>query len=525
MTGSPVAGLAPSLKLILRRDRILLPVWFYIFVAMPISSIVSAKGLYGTHELLRSAADSANGNPSLVAMFGPIYAPEPGAVAMVKMTVMMGACLALLTGLLVIRHTRADEESGRRELLGAAAISRIAAPVGAMIEATALSVAIGVVTAIGTAALGAPVGGAVTFGTVWALTGIVFAAAALVCAQLAEGARAARGLFAAVLAVAYLLRALGDLQGGNVNPAAWSWVSPLGWAQQMRPYAGDRWWPAALLVVGAVVLAAIGLWIAERRDLGAGVIAVGGGRATAAASLRSAPALAWRLHRSAIGMWTVAFLAVGIAFGGMASAVEGLLDSQNAADMVRRLGGGAADIVDSFFGAEFSIMGMVAAVLAISLAIGPAAEERAGRAEYLLAAPVRRTTWFAAQLVIALAGSASVMLAAGIGASLVASRELVPAALGVLPAVWILTAVGALAGALSSRWTAVAWVALTLCVLVLVGDVLRLPAAVNRLSPFTHVVTQPGTSIATTGAVVLVLLAGAGLVGSVAVVSRRDLAS
>jgi putative exporter of polyketide antibiotics len=56
--------------------------------------------------------------------------------------------------------------------------------------------------------------------------------------QLVENAGAANSI--AVAALAYLARAAGDAGQGDL----WwlSWASPIGWAQQIRPFAGERWW-------------------------------------------------------------------------------------------------------------------------------------------------------------------------------------------------------------------------------------------------------------------------------------------
>ena len=86
---------------------------------------------------------------------------------------------------------------------------------------------------------------------------------AAVAAQLTTSARAARGIAFAVLAAAFALRAIGDAGNGVL-----SWLSPLGWSLQVRPYAGERWWvlglhvtvievatAAVVLVVTAVLVA------------------------------------------------------------------------------------------------------------------------------------------------------------------------------------------------------------------------------------------------------------------------------
>ena len=85
----------------------------------------------------------------------------------------------------------------------------------------------------------------------WAFTGIAFASLAGVTAQVTTGARAGRSLALIAVAVAYALRAVGDVASGGGN---WlSWLSPIGWMQQVRAYAGDRWWVLLLPTAMAAV--------------------------------------------------------------------------------------------------------------------------------------------------------------------------------------------------------------------------------------------------------------------------------
>jgi len=67
---------------------------------------------------------------------------------------------------------------------------------------------------------------------------------AAVAAQLAAGARAARGMAIGVLGAAYLLRAVGDA-GGASGPGWLTWLSPLGWTELARPTpkTGGGCWP------------------------------------------------------------------------------------------------------------------------------------------------------------------------------------------------------------------------------------------------------------------------------------------
>ena len=75
--------------------------------------------------------------------------------------------------------------------------------------------------------------------------GLLFAAVALLAAQLTSGPRAAYGLTGAVIGTAYVLRAIGD-----VGSPVLTWLSPIGWFQAMHAFSGLRWWPLAPLVRG-----------------------------------------------------------------------------------------------------------------------------------------------------------------------------------------------------------------------------------------------------------------------------------
>ena len=75
-------------------------------------------------------------------------------------------------------------------------------------------------------------------------------------AQLAAGARGARGISFAVLGAAFVLRAVGDSAGPS-GPSWLTWTSPLGWVELTRPFDGPRWWvlalPCAVLAAGVGV--------------------------------------------------------------------------------------------------------------------------------------------------------------------------------------------------------------------------------------------------------------------------------
>src|SRR5262249_56860390 len=74
---------------------------------------------------------------------------------------------------------------------------------------------------------------------------------------------------AGAVGVCLLLRVLADTSGG----AGWlRWVTPLGWAEELRPFTGAR---PAVLVLPALAAAALLVGagrIATRRDIGSGLL-------------------------------------------------------------------------------------------------------------------------------------------------------------------------------------------------------------------------------------------------------------
>jgi ABC-2 type transport system permease protein len=145
--------------------------------------------------------------------------------------------VALLFVVLVRRHTRTDEESGRAELLAGTAIGHHALLAGAVLEATAVALVLGVLAAVADIAGGLEVQGSVAFaaswvGVAWVSIGIT----ALAC-QLSASARTCAGLALAGIGVLFALRVVGDTGPGWV-----SWLSPFGWSTRLRAWGDTRWW-------------------------------------------------------------------------------------------------------------------------------------------------------------------------------------------------------------------------------------------------------------------------------------------
>lgn len=531
---SSVTGTGALLRLALRRDRILLPVWIVVFAGTAAVSASATVDFYPSVESRVVAAEAANNMASLVAFYGRIYDPTSlGALSMLKMSVMGAALVAVLMIIVMIRHTRAEEEAGRLELVEAGVVGRSAALTAALILSSAACLVLGVCTAAGLIATGLPIDGSITFGLAWSMVGIVFATVAGVAAQLARSARAAIGLSLIVLGVSYLMRAVADASGGT--SLAWlSWCSPLGLGQHVQAFAGNQWWVLLILVGLAAGLTATAFLLSARRDLGAGVFADRPGPEHAGKGLAGPFGLAWNLARNVLLAWLVGVILMGALLGNIASNASSMLESQQARDFITKLGG-TAQLTDAFLATEMGFMGFIAAAYGIQATLRLRSEETSLHAEPLLATALTRLRWALSHITVALVGSAAILLATGLAAGwadgaqtgdmTAVGRVLLAAAVQV-PAAWILVGVVVLLFGLLPQFVRAGWIVLVAFLLLAeVGPLLQLSPTVIDVSPFAHIPRLPGGEFAASPLIALtviaVLLTAVGLAGF----RRRDVDS
>ena len=268
-TTTSLVGTAPLTRFVVRRDRVRILVWIAAIAALVFVTVASVKGLYPTQADLDNAAVAAEGNAAAIAFNGPAQglrsvggevAFQSGATALVV--------VALMSLLMIGRLTRGEEEAGRAEMLRSLPVGARALTAAAAITVAAMDLAVGALVTLILLGQGLPGAGSVVFGMSLALTGLLFAAVAIVAAQVTENTRVVYGVTGAVLGAAFVVRAIGDVGNGTV-----SWLSPIGWAQKTRPFAGEQWWPFVFIVATIAALTVVAGALAARRDLGAGLVA------------------------------------------------------------------------------------------------------------------------------------------------------------------------------------------------------------------------------------------------------------
>jgi ABC-2 type transport system permease protein len=529
-----LAGTWPLARLALRRDRILLPVWVIVLGGLPVSTASATAALYPTQAGRQGYIDELGRSALLVLFYGPRPSASLGALIFWRMATGM-LIMSIVGVLVVVRHTRVEEEAGRRELVRSGAVGRYADLAAALLVVTIGGLAVALIITVGMIGQQTPAGGSVAMGLAWAAAGITGGAVAAVAAQITRSAAAARGIGLAVVAISFALRGAGDIAIDQGHGWAWlAWTPPLGWVWSVRAYDVDRWWVFALLALLTVALAWAAAALADRRDLGSGLLPSRPGPASGAAWLRTPTALAWRLHRGTLGAWTAGFVAFGVLIGAVArTAADLFTGNQQLAEVLQRLGG-KTDPADAYLATGYAVLGLAAAGYAVAAALRMRSEETGQRLEIVLAGAVPRARWTASHLLFALLGPAVVLAAAGLATGLVYGLDVgdvggqvprnVAAALVQLPAVWILASLtAAVYGLLPRLAAAVGWVALAVCVLIgQVGPLLRLGDVVLDLSPFTHLPHVPGGSVTATPLVVITLVAAALVAVGVTTFRRRD---
>jgi ABC-2 type transport system permease protein len=529
-------GTGALFRLALRRDRIIAAIWILGIAVMAYSQGASLVAVYPTAEdLARFAANSASGasSPASLAFAGPLYdATSLGGLTAWQAVTTQAVLIGLMSIFLVTRHTRAEEETGRAELVSATVVGRHAWLAASLLWVLAVNVVLIVVTVLLFLSIDLPLGGSVAEAVGCGLAGMVFAAVAAVTAQVTEHGRTANGLAAATLGLAFLLRAVGDASAG-ANLSWLTWTSPIGWAQEVRSFADERWWVLLLpLALIALLLAVVRVLVAHR-DVGGGMLPQRLGPAAAPAGLGSAFGLAWRLQRGSIVGWSAGMGVAGLSMGLIAQdMLVYVKDDPTMADGLARLGGRGGDVVDIFLAAIYSLIGIAVAGYVVQATLRLRQEETAFRAEPVLATAVRRGSWVVSHLLCVAIGSVIVLAAAGLGGGLAHALraedfgvvpDLLGAALVQAPAAWVLGGLGAALFGLLPRLTVAAWGAVALALVVgQFGDVLRLDQAVKDLSPFTHLPRLPGVEVTATPLLWLLAVALALAVAGLAGFRRRD---
>ncbi|MFN8183777.1 MAG: hypothetical protein U0R23_05080 [Candidatus Nanopelagicales bacterium] len=525
----------------LRRDRGQLLLWSLgLLVGAAVCAVNIGSG-FGEEAQRIASLEVAINSPALLIGRGLPMGTSEGAFLFYMYGVMFATVFAVFATFFAVRHGRAEEDDGTRELLRAAATGRSAS--------LAAACAAGTIETAGLAAAmvsGFVVGGADPAGSIWAgatctLVGLACLAIGTLCGQLAPTARAATGLGATALTLFFVVRAIADVQA-DIDPLTFvgtpvflGWLSPFSLALIADPYGAVNPWPLVILTAAATLGVAVAIAVERRREFGSAILPSRPGPAHAPATLRSSLRLTLRLQRGTL----LAMMLVGAGVGAFAAILAMLAvadDAQNNAigEMIRALLGHDGPLYDLLLSYVMVLVGESAAIAGGLVILRARREEAAGNVELVRGTDTGPGRWFIGVLTVGAVSILLVLVTAWIGAATVYSArgmnadaiwQVFAATAAQLPATVLYLGLIALAFALLPRLTsAITWTILAIGVVIAeLGGRLGLPDWAIAISPFMH------TPLVTTadpdwgGAIWMTAAAVATSALAIVVYRRRDL--
>lgn len=529
------------LRLRLRRDAAQLTIWTLGMLLLAYGSAAGVTENFGTLEERTSLLSLAVANPVILLFRGLPSGTDEGSFIVFLVLPFLAMMAALMASFLAVRHTRAEEESGRAEQVAATTAGRWMPVAATLVHGILSSALLGVAAALAFLLSGLAPAGSLLTGTSIAIVGVVFLSVGLLSAQLFFSARAANSLTVAVLVGTFIVGGVGNAVGTaddsltRMTSSGLAWVSPFVWAENVRPFADDDVRPLLLALGASAVLVTVSLALQAARDVGSGVFAARPARAEATALLSGPAGLVWRLSAGSLVAWAVGAAVIGLLSTSLASVVQEVASDNPAVQAILQQLAAEGSMDQGLIVTFFVMVGVLAACFGVQTVQRARQEETHGTAEATLGTPVDRAAWLGAFLVVALAGIAIIVAAAvaaatvalavsGGDSSLAADALIVGAGQGI--AAMVFTVITAIVFTLAPRLTiGLGWaLVLVAACLALFGTIFGLDDDIVALSPFAAVPVPDGSGIDGNGVGWLVIVAVAGAAASLTLMRRRELA-
>lgn len=519
-------------RFILRRDRIRISIWLFSLAAFTFLVAQTFTELYGTEEERQAIAQTML-NPAMTAMVGPAYGIENytiGAMFAHEMLLFTAIAFGLMSILLVARHTRADEEDGRIEMIRSLPTGRLSNLASTVLVVSGVNILFAVLIGFGLFWMGIEsmdLEGSLLYGAALGATGIFFTAVTAIFAQLSENARGTIGFAFTVLGVSYLVRAVGDVGNDTL-----SWFSPLGWVLSSEVYVTNYWWPIVLTIGVAVLLVLFAFYLNAIRDLGSGFLPAKPGRRHASIFLQSPLGLMVRLQRTSLIAWGIGMFIIGASYGSIFGELESFfLENEMLAELLTPIEG--FSLTDQFITMLMSIMAMMSTIPALMVMNKLIGEEKKNRTEHLLVRVVSRTRLMGSSYVMSIITSFVMISLSAIGlwsAGNAVMEEglefgtLYGAAIVYLPAMWIMIGLAALLIGVAPKFTGLTWLYLIYSfIVVYLGGLLQFPEWLGNLSPFGQTPNIPVEDMDYMKVSILVVIAIVSAVVGFVGYNRRDI--
>jgi ABC-2 type transport system permease protein len=498
-------------------------VWIVALAASMVGTAAGVAGIYDTPEKIHTYARAVTAGGALVAINGRVEGIDSlGGVIQDEFGFLASFLLPLL-GISLVARARREEESGRLEALLGGRVARHVPVLASLVVASAAIFVTALAFALGLMASGVPASRSVLYAASLGALAVVFAGIAALLAQVTLHSRGVYAWSLLFLALAYLLRGIGDVTRTWVT-----WLSPLGWAEKAAAFGSMRWWTLLVALPVGGLLGTLAVVIAGRRDLGSALVRGGAGSPRATPWLRTPLGLATAIHRPAALGWLAGAVLLSGMMGALAQQfVDAVKGNPAMADALGITGTHREDGFLALTQLYVAIIAMGYAVQAVGTLRG---EETGGRLEPRLAGTLSRTRWLAAHALVIVAGLlaivvlSSVVLATGTAWSMGTPLRLGPvlaAGAAYLPAELLVGGLSLALFGLRPRALAASWAAFAVVAFVaFLGPGLKLAGWVLDVAPTTHVGNPPLGAVKALPLVVLSSVA-AGLLVTAATGFRR----
>jgi len=519
-------------RFMLRRERVISSVWIAAIVFMVVGLVPGMRE--ALDEDSRTALFAMISDPSLVAIMGPAYtlANESfGGLYTTMMLLISAFTVGLMNIFLVVRHTRADEEKWRYEVVRSLPVGRLANLNATLVTVVIINVILSVIVGFGMYLFGdesMSLNGSLLWGASLGVTGLVFAAITALFCQLSSSSRGAMGYSFTVLGFLYLMRAPGDMEiqviSGEIitgSSEVIALISPLGLILRTQAYVSDYWWPVIIMLGIAIVTTAIAFYFNSIRDIDQGIIAARRGRAEGSSLMRSPLGLSFKLLRTAIIVWVVGMFTLGASYGTVVGTVEqfmasndlwqGLMIGPTGIEMMTDAGFTPEQILEFiraavaeegytltelYMSTITNIMGVVTLVPLFMFMLRAKSEEKDFRTEQQLATPMSRYKYLAGYAIIAFASAIVIQFILAVGLysmgtyvledpSELSMSFLLAANFIYIPAQWVMLGVAVLLLGALPKATGLVWGYFTLSLLLMFfGRMNIFPDWTQYLTPF-----------------------------------------
>lgn len=523
-------GTGRLLKLFLRRDRFILPVWI----------ILSAFAVAGQASFINAMPDwekflsELSANALTNAYLGPIV-PLSREGAVLWRGMLQSAMIVMLgSSFTAIRHIRSEEESGRTELVIGCAVSKYAYLNSTVVMCALSSLLSGILVSAVFILNGFSAAGALLSGLTLFASGCFFAGLGILAAQCCKDAGKARGVILALYFATMLPMVINNVGGGRT---IWVWIVPESWFRLTAPFGENNYGPLIVFMILSAIPTIIAYYAAKIRDLGQGILSEKHDVTKRTSNLSSPLALAWRQHKASILTWSLGMLFIGGPLGiitpDLSDNISSMLVSMSSwAETMSKLGNRTGFIAVSIY-----ILGLMAgtSLYGILTVLKLKREETEHFAEIVLSKAVSRINWMCGYIIMAFAGSTVILLVLGLSIGLgwsLASGDLnllltsLAMSLSKIPSVWIIAGIAVfLYGWLPRASSFLNWVILGSFIII---EILWEAGIANwslmKLTPFAYVhYSIPVNEISMFSLIVLVLISGVFTVLGIIGFKRRNI--